>query len=72
MPERHVIPDRDMGGGWKVTSAGETELHTTTQPEAIEKAMEHLARDGGGELFVHGVDGSLREIRTVKPQPSQQ
>lgn len=66
MPERHVRPDR-QAGGWIVTAAGEASNHTTTQAEAIEHAREALERVGGGDLIVHGVDGHVRETRSVQP-----
>lgn len=63
MPERHVVPNRDAGG-WNITG-GSADQHTSTQGEAIELAREDLERDGGGALYVHAIDGSVRETLEI-------
>ena len=67
MVERHVRPNEGPEGGWVVTGSdtGRQEHHTTTQGAAIDYAREDLQRQGGGKLFVHSTDGSVREERSV-------
>jgi hypothetical protein len=42
-------------------------LTAGTQAEAVKRASELLQRDGGGELRIHGVDGQVRDQRTIAP-----
>lgn len=67
MGERHVLPGSG-GGGWKVVGAatGSTESSTNNQADAIDEARKQLEYDGGGEILIHGIDGSVRDRRTVK------
>ena len=64
MSDRHVRPADD---GWTVTKAGATRssAHTPTQAEAIARAVEIVANDGGGSVVVHGIDGDERTRREV-------
>ena len=68
MGERHVVPDRGAGG-WKVIGAhtGATEERSTEQHEAVEAACEQLRRSEGGDVLIHGLDGTVQERRTVSP-----
>lgn len=64
---RNVTPSG--GGDWAVNRPGASRassLHPT-QSEAIRQARESLARDGGGELTIHGRDGRIRDSDTVSP-----
>ncbi len=56
---QHVVP---RGGRWAVRKAGAERVtrHFDTQHEAI-KAARGLARNQGGEVFIHGRDGRIRE-----------
>lgn len=68
MSECHVVPDR-REGGWKIIGAG-TSIPATraeTQADAIDAARDELRRDGGGEVLIHGIAGSVQEKRTVSP-----
>ncbi len=67
MSTRHVRPDDSDRGGWVVATAesGSVEYRTTTQGEAVEQARNALLAQGGGTMVVHGVDGSVREERSV-------
>lgn len=67
MSERHVMPNKGEGGGWVVTGpdTDRQENRTTTQGGAVEYARKTLLREGGGTLVVHGVDGAVRERRSV-------
>lgn len=68
MIKRHVRPNNGSEGGWVVATTDDpesVESHTTTQGEAVEQARAALQRQGGGTLFVHGVDGGVREERSV-------
>ncbi|MBP2366605.1 DUF2188 domain-containing protein [Pseudonocardia parietis] len=65
MADRHVKPVED---GWAVEKkdAQRPSARTTTQAEAITRAVEIIANGGGGNLVVYGTDGSVRERRTVE------
>lgn len=65
MADRHVKPVED---GWAVEKkdAQRPSARTTSQAEAITRAVEIIANDGGGALVVYGTDGSVRERRTVQ------
>lgn len=56
--DQHVVP---YGSQWAVRGAGNsrvTSVHVT-QSEAIDVARE-IARNQGGELFIHGRNGRIR------------
>jgi hypothetical protein len=64
---RDVVRRED--GRWEVTKPGGQRpgAITDTQSEAIHRGSEILHNDGGGELRVHGVDGVIRDQRTIAP-----
>ncbi len=68
MGERHVVRDRTTGG-WKIVGAhtGATEQHTDNQEDAIQAACDQLERADGGEVLIHGLDGTVRNRRTIIP-----
>ncbi|GLZ50088.1 hypothetical protein Acsp06_62730 [Actinomycetospora sp. NBRC 106375] len=73
MSDRHVVPAED---GWHVEKddAQRASAKTPTQAEAISRAVEIVANDGGGQVVVHGSDGQIRESRTVaadEPHPKR-
>jgi len=55
----HVVPS---GGRWSVRRAGASRASKvySTQKEAIDSARTR-ARSEGGELYIHGRDGRIRE-----------
>ena len=57
---QHVTPHPD--GGWQVKGAGNSKatIRTETQAEAIAVARE-IARNQESELFIHGMNGRIRE-----------
>lgn len=57
---QHVTPHPD--GGWQVKGAGNSKatIRTGTQAEAIAVARE-IARNQESELFIHGMNGRIRE-----------
>ena len=57
---QHVTPHPD--GGWQVKGEGNSRatVRTDTQAEAIAVARE-IARNQESELFVHGMNGRIRE-----------
>lgn len=65
MSDRHVKPADD---GWSVEKpdAQRPSAKTPTQAEAIKRAVEIVANDGGGDVIVHGTNGDVRETRTVE------
>lgn len=62
MPKKgqHVVPT--SSGGWSVrkTGASKATKTFTTQQDAIEAARQ-IARKQKTELYVHGLDGRIRE-----------
>ena len=56
---QHVVP---RGNKWAVRKAGAEKVtrRFDTQQEAIEVAR-GIARNQGGEVFIHGRDGRIRE-----------
>ncbi|WP_062430756.1 DUF2188 domain-containing protein [Herbidospora daliensis] len=64
---RDVVRQED--GQWAVTKPGGSRASALfgTQDEAVKRAAEILAADGGGELRVHGTDGKVRDQRTIAP-----
>lgn len=64
---QHVVPNQ---GKWSVRRAGSTRASATysTQREAIERARE-IARNQGTELYIHGMDGRIRERNTYGSDP---
>lgn len=69
MPSKglHVTP---RGERWAVRSAGAGRASRVvdTQKEAIEIARERAKREGG-EMYVHGRDGRIRERNTYGKDP---
>lgn len=57
---QHVTPHPD--GGWQVKGEGNSRatVRTDTQAEAIAVARE-IARNQESELFIHGMNGRIRE-----------
>ncbi|MDR7300012.1 DUF2188 domain-containing protein [Haloactinomyces albus] len=71
MSERHVVPDRATGGGWKVTGADSAESQTATQADAIDEAEQELRHSGGGELLIHGLRGQVCDKRLVQSRTEE-
>ena len=63
----HVTP---RNGKWAVRSAGKAKAGkgVSTQKEAIDIAKERAKRDGG-EVYVHGRNGRIRERSTYGKDP---
>lgn len=66
MADRHVEPGKT---GWRVIKHGGTRASATTatRDEAIERARQIIAKDGGGELIVHADGGDIVRRETVDP-----
>jgi hypothetical protein len=64
---QHVVPS---GGKWTVRSAGAKRASGTfeTQREASDIAREKARREGG-ELYIHGRDGRIRERSSFGRDP---
>lgn len=60
----HIAPAKK--GGWTVLQSGKekVEAHFQTQREAIEYGREVSLRKGNREMFIHGRNGRVREVRT--------
>jgi hypothetical protein len=66
--ERHVMPNTGPEGGWKILNPGsETAPRHSTQADAIAHAAQSLDPTGG-EVVIYGIDGRIRDRRTV-PAP---
>ena len=65
MADRDVKPTDD---GWQVLKKGaqRASAKAPTQVEAVARATEIVAKDGGGKVVVYGTDGKVREPQTVK------
>ncbi len=65
MADRDVKPTDD---GWQVLKKGaqRASAKAPTQVEAVARATEIVAKDGGGKVVVYGTDGKVRESQTVK------
>ena len=50
----------DAASGWRRAGNSKATIRTETQAEAIAVARE-IARNQEAELFIHGVDGRIRE-----------
>jgi hypothetical protein len=63
--ERHVVPNKD--GGWDVVkpNASRASSHHETQSDAINRGREILQNVGGGELNIHGRNGTIRAKDTI-------
>ena len=60
---------RAKNGQWvnKRNDASRASSSHSTQAEAINRGRTNLKNQGGGELAVKGMDGKIRDKRTVKP-----
>lgn len=65
---QHVTPHPD--GGWQVKGAGNSKatVRTATQAEAIAVAK-GIARNQESELFIHGMNGQIRERNSYGNDP---
>lgn len=63
----HVVP---AGGKWTVRRSGGSRASAVfdTQREALDDARDKARRDGG-ELYVHGRDGRIRERNSYGRDP---
>lgn len=63
---RHVVPHKD---GWAVKTPGASRAGVVkpTQSAAESSAKRSVAKEGGGEVRIHGRDGRIRDSDTVKP-----
>jgi uncharacterized protein YdaT len=66
--DQHVIPSTK--GGWAVRRSGADRASRVfdTQKEAVTHGRD-LARKQGGELYVHGKDGTIREKSSFGKDP---
>ncbi len=64
---QHVVPN---GGKWSVRKAGSSRATSThsTQSDAIQAARE-IAKNQKTELYIHGVDGRIRERNSYGSDP---
>jgi hypothetical protein len=67
-PNKRIV-QRRSDGNWEVRKpgAGRASAVTPTQGAGIQRAREILGNDGGGELQVRSVKGTIREQDTIAP-----
>lgn len=67
-PNRRVV-QRRPDGDFEVRKPGASRASavTPTQSAGIDRARDILSNDGGGELQVRGLNGTIRAQDTVKP-----
>lgn len=53
--------------GYKVTRGGKTTAKAPTQGKAEATAKAQVKKAGGGQVYVHRPDGTIRDADTVKP-----
>ncbi len=66
MSDYHVTPHPDGWAAIKEGAARASSVHPT-QADAIDAAREYLSNQGGGELNIHGRNGSIRAKDTIPP-----
>ncbi len=64
----HVVPADGNGWAVEVEGAGRSNVHYSSQEEAIKAATE-TARQAKVELFIHGRDGQIRERNSFGNDP---
>lgn len=64
MAAAHVVPS---GSAWLVKVNGVERSRHSTQNAAWDAARDYLAANGGGELNIHGTDGTIRAKDTIHP-----
>jgi hypothetical protein len=68
MTNKRIVQKRD-DGQWEVRKPGAEKASavTTTQAAGIDRAREILGNDGGGELQVRALNGTIRAQDTIAP-----
>lgn len=68
MTNKRIVQKRD-DGQWEVRKPGSDRASavTATQADGIGRAREILGNDGGGELQVRALNGTIRSQDTIAP-----
>ena len=68
MTNKRIVQHRD-DGNWEVRKPGADRASavTRTQAEGVARAQEILGNDGGGELQIRALDGTIRAQDTISP-----
>lgn len=68
MTNRRIVQHRD-DGNWEIhkPGSGRASAVTRTQAEGMARAREILGNDGGGEMQVRALDGTIRAQDTIPP-----
>lgn len=68
MTNKRIVQKRD-DGNWEVRQPGSNRASAVveTQSDGISRARDILAKDGGGELQVRGLNGTIRAQDTIAP-----
>lgn len=67
-PNKRIVQKRD-DGGWEVRKPGAERASAIvpTQAAGIDRARYILGNDGGGEMQVRALDGTIRQQDTIQP-----
>ena len=67
-PNKRIV-QRRPGGDWEVRKPGADRASavTRTQSEGIDRARRILGNNGGGELQVRALNGTIRSQDTISP-----
>lgn len=67
-PNKRIVQRRDDGKTEvRKPGAARASAIVNNQADGIDRARDILTNDGGGELQVRGLDGTIRKQDTVKP-----
>jgi hypothetical protein len=63
--ETHVVPN--TRSGWDVVRSGASARDSAheTKKDAIARARDLVLQSGGGEVVIHGRDGTIQESETI-------
>ena len=68
MTDKRIVQRRDDGKTEvRKPGAARASAIVNNQADGIDRAHDILSNDGGGELQVRGLDGTIRKQDTVKP-----
>lgn len=67
-PNRRIVQRREDGKTEvRKPGASRASAIVDNQAEGIDRARDILSKDGGGELQVRGLNGTIRQQDTIKP-----
>lgn len=66
MPDYNVYKKGDKWVGER-SDASRASVSADTQRDAYNETRDLTARNGGGEISIHGVNGAIRDKNTIAP-----